>query len=162
MNGLLSESDQDAAVEFLWDRSIMAGINYKELMMQLKNGKKRTPWGILSEYPPPLVRLLAREKIGSKHVRALSDQEVAIKGEFPLARVLEISRTSSWDTIPVGEIMRFCFGCNFDPFDWQDRNRMRAYSRKGAKFSYLKSSPHWKTSFLPLIRILGNAQSSKD
>ena len=129
-------------------------------MMQLKNGKKRTPWGILNEYPPPLIRLLAREKIGIKHIRALSDQEVAIKGEFPMARIQEISRTKSCDPIPIGEIMRFCYGCNFDPFDWQDRNRMRAYSRKGAKFSYLRQSPHWKEVFLPLIKVLENAKSS--
>lgn len=128
--------------------------------MELKNGKKRTPWGILNQYPPPLVRLLAREKTGSKHIRALTDQEVAIKGEFALARILEISRTPKWDTIPVGEIMRFCIACNFDPFNWQDRNRMRAYTRKGAKFSYLRSSPHWKTSFVPLIKLMQNAQSS--
>lgn len=129
-------------------------------MMQLKNGKKRTPWGILNEYPPPLIRLLAREKIGSKHVRALSDQEIAIKGEFPLDRVLQISRTLSWDSVPVGEVMRFCYGCNFDPFDWKNRNKMRAYTRKGAKFSYLKASPYWKSSFLPLIKVLENAQVS--
>ena len=160
MNGLLSVSGLDAAVEYLLDRVIMAGIEYKELMMQLKNGKKRTPWGILNEYPPPLVRLLAREKIGSKHIRALSDQEIAIKAEFPLARIIEISRTKSWDPIPIGEIMRFCHGCNFDPFDWQDRNRMRAYSRKGAKFSYLRTSPYWRDTFLPLIKFLNHAQST--
>jgi hypothetical protein len=124
------------------------------------NGKKRTPWQILVEFPPPLVRLLAKEPISRKHIRALSDQEVAIVAELPLDRVRAISRKLNWDSIPVGEMKRFCMGCRFDPFDYRDRNRMRAYSRNGPKFSYLKASPHWRDTFLPVIRILENAQSA--
>lgn len=130
-------------------------------MTKLKNGReKKSPWGILIEFPPPLVRLLAKEPVSKKHVRALSDREVAIGAELPLERVRSISRTKSWDTVPMGEIKKFCVGCNFDPFDYRDRNRVRAYSRNTPKFSYLKASPFWSDTFLPLIKIMENAQIS--
>lgn len=127
-------------------------------MIKPNNGReKRSPWGILIEFPPPLIRLLAKESISSKHIRALSDREVAIGAEMPLDRVRAISRSKSWDKITLGELRMFCAGCNFDPFDYKDRNRVRAYSRNAPKFSYLKASPYWNDTFLPLIRILENA-----
>jgi hypothetical protein len=127
-------------------------------MTDANNGReKRSPWGILTEFPPPLVRLLAKEHISKKHIRALSDREVAIGGELSLDRVRSISRTKSWDNISILELRSFCRGCNFDPFDYRDRNRVRAYSRNAPKFSYLKASPYWSDTFLPLIKILENA-----
>ena len=125
-------------------------------MNQERSGKK-TPWGILIEFPPPLVRLLAKESVSKKHIRALSDREVAIGAELPLERIRSISRARNWDDITLAEIRSFCGGCKFDPFDYRDRNRVRAYSRNTPKFSYLKISPFWTDTFLPLIKILENA-----
>ena len=133
-------------------------------MTKLRSGRvekkpKKTPWGIIVEFPPPLVRLLAKESVSFKHVRALSDREVAIGAEMPLDDVRRISRLSSWDDVTISEMRRFCHGCRFDPFDYRDRNRVRAYSRNSPKFSYLKASPYWSETFQPLIRILKNAES---
>ncbi len=125
-------------------------------MNQERSGKK-TPWGILIEFPPPLVRLLAKESVSRKHIRALSDREVAIGAELPLERIRSISRAKNWDDITLAEIRSFCGGCKFDPFDYRDRNIVRAYSRNTPKFSYLKISPFWADTFLPLIKILENA-----
>ena len=81
-------------------------------MKQSKNGSTpkgtRSPWKVLKRFPPVLVRLLAREPVARKHVRALSDQEVAIRAEMPLKRISEISSMTSWDMVPVGEAERFC------------------------------------------------------
>lgn len=127
-------------------------------MIKPNNGReKRSPWGILIEFPPPLIRLLAKEMISRKHIRALSDREVAIGAEMSLDKVRSISRSKTWDDISVLELKMFCSGCNFDPFDYKDRNRVRAYSRNTPKFSYLKSSPYWSDTFLPLIKLLENA-----
>lgn len=128
-------------------------------MTTSKSGKK-TPWEILEEYPPALVRLLARRQFAPKHVRAMSDQEIAVGGELPVVEIQKISRMTSWDSLPISKIKSFCLGCNFDPFNCYDRNRARAYTRSSAKFSYLKQSGHWETVFLPLIKLLENAQKS--
>lgn len=130
--------------------------------MKLQNDgrKKKSPWGILTEFPPPLVRLLAKEQVANKHIRALSDREVAIGAEMPLEQVRKISRSRSWENISIGQLRRFCEGCNFDPFDYRDRNRVRAYSRNAPKFSYLKASPYWSDTFLPLIKLLEDAKVS--
>lgn len=127
-------------------------------MTILKNGKK-TPWQILNEYPPALVRLLAKETISPKHIRALSDQEVAIKAELPLDKVRQLSRTMTWGDVEISVAQSFCQGCNFDPFSYSDRNRARAYSRSSAKFSYLKSSGFWESTFLPIIKLLNATKS---
>jgi hypothetical protein len=136
----------------------MGGGTCNQFMTEPNNGReKRSPWGILIEFPPPLIRLLAKEPISRKHIRALSDREVAIGAELSLDRVRSISRSKNWDKISVGELRMFCQGCNFDPFDYKDRNRVRAYSRNSPKFSYLKASPYWGDTFLPLIKLLENA-----
>ena len=43
-------------------------------------------WEKLEQFPPPLVRCLARQKARGKAVRALSDQEVAIQRRSNHAR----------------------------------------------------------------------------
>ena len=90
----------------------------------------------------------------------MSDQEVAIIAELNVVDVIRISKQTSWDKILIPEIKAFCKGCNFDPFNCYDRNRARAYTRSSGKFSYLKQSGNWKETFLPLIKILENAQKS--
>lgn len=131
-------------------------------MTTSKSGRKKSPWGILESYPPALVRLLARKQYAAKHVRAMSDQEIAVGAELPVGEVRRLSRLTEWDSVPIGKIKDFCEGCNFDPFDCQDRNRARAYTRIAGKFSYLKQSPHWDKTFLPIIRILENAKKSQN
>ena len=133
-------------------------------MKQSKNGRRpigtRSPWKVLKRFPPVLVRLLAKEPVARKHVRALSNQEVAIRAEMPLQRVAEISSKTSWDDVPIGEAERFCRGCGFDPFNCYDRNRAMAYNRTNARFTYLRVSPYWAKTFKPLIKVLAHAQGT--
>lgn len=104
----------------------------------------------ISEFPPILVRLLAKQRGAAGE--ALSDQEIAIGSGISLSRVQAISRMESWDSITVGELRSFLKACHFNPLESADRNRLNAYRRKGPKFIYLKRSPHWNDTFLPLIR----------
>ena len=116
-------------------------------------------WKWFDKYPPPLVRCLARRKLSGSHVVAMSDEEVALRADIPVTRIKEISTKTRWNDIPIEEAKSFCDACNFDIFNSADRNRAGAYLRKGAKFQYLKVSPHWKTTFLPLIQVMkSNAQ----
>jgi hypothetical protein len=104
--------------------------------MKLNNGK-RNPWRILEKFPPVLVRLLAKKAVATKHVRAVSDEEIAIKGGLSLDKVRHISKQTLWDIIPIGDAERFCIGCGFDPFNCYDRNRAMAYNRTSASYTYL-------------------------
>lgn len=123
-----------------------------------KNGKL-TPWAILKKYPPVFVRLYAKERSGSRMHCALSDQEIAIRGNLSFDAVVRISKLTSWDNVLIGDAEKFCIGCNFDPFNYLDRNRISAYSRKGT-YAFLRRSEHWKTTFLPLIKIFQDAKVS--
>lgn len=123
-----------------------------------KNGKQN-PWEILVKYPPVFVRLYAKERAGSRMHCALSDQEIAIRGQLDLEKVRAISKMTSWDNVRVGDARKFCKGCNFDPFNYLDRNRISAYSRKGT-YAFLRRSDHWETTFLPLIKIFQDAQNA--
>ena len=126
--------------------------------MKLNNGK-RNPWRILEKFPPVLVRLLAKKAVATKHVRAVSDEEIAIRGGLSLDKVRHISKQTLWDIIPIGDAERFCIGCGFDPFNCYDRNRAMAYNRTSASYTYLKVSPYWSTTFKPLIAILSASRS---
>jgi len=112
-------------------------------------------WDYLEDYPPPLVRLLARRPISGKHVVALENEEIAIAAGFSVDRVIEISKSNDWRDVTLGEMQDFCKACRFDPTDCFDRNRARAYKeRPSVKWTYLKKSPSWESFFVPLIRHL--------
>ena len=117
---------------------------------------------MFGKYPPPLVRCLARRRLAGSHVVAMSDEEVALSSEIPVDRIREIAQSVDWESVPVYEAENFCKACNFDIFNSADRNRAGAYLRKGAKFLYLRTSPHWATTFLPLIKLMRNAKETEN
>jgi hypothetical protein len=124
-------------------------------------------WAAFYEYPPILIRLLARRKIGTgKHVEAMSNQMVAIAAGLPLARVEEIQQKLTPDGVTFPEMHKFCRGCNFDPTNSADRTRLQAYQYACQKnpqrptFLYLRKSPYWETVFRPLIRRLKSQRTS--
>ena len=127
--------------------------------MKLIDGK-RNPWRILEKFPPVLVRLLAKKSIATKHVRAVSDEEIAVRAELPLNVIKHISKQTSWGAIPIKDAERFCIGCGFDPFNCYDRNRAMAYNRTSPSYTYLKISPYWSNTFKPLIAILRAANTN--
>ena len=110
-------------------------------------------WGLIDEYPPGLIRCLARQSLGGKRVKAISDAEIAISAGLTVDRVQEIYYSKTWDDVPVKDMIAFCGGCMFDPLNATHRNRARAYynQKSGPKFTYLKKSPWWNSIFLPLI-----------
>lgn len=119
------------------------------------NDRRKTEfWVIIKDFPPPLVRLMART-CENDEVRGISDQEVAIGSGLTLERVREIAYMKNWDTVTIDEMRRFFAGCNFDPCKSRDRNRACAYNRsaKGSpSFRYLRNTPHWQDTYMPLIQ----------
>tara|TARA_B100000989_G_C19491900_1_gene450198 strand:- start:448 stop:765 length:318 start_codon:yes stop_codon:yes gene_type:complete len=105
------------------------------------------------------VRLYAKERSGERMHSVLSDEEIAIRSGLELENIMWISRQVAWDKITVGDAKKFCMGCNFDPFDYKDRNRLSAYTRRGT-YAFLRNSSQWHTTFQPLIKILQNAQKT--
>lgn len=112
-------------------------------------------WSLLEDYPPKLVRCLARNKLRGKRIEAKSDEEIALDSELlTVDDVRRVYSNKSWDNVKVKELRAFCKGCDFNPNRSQDRNRAKAYYNQpsGAKFTYLKKSPWWESIFAPLIQ----------
>ena len=122
----------------------------------------KTTWTLTDKFPPYLVRCLARRKVGTKQIQAVSDEDIAILSQIPLSRVVEIYNSRTWGDVTVGEMRRFCSACDFDPENSVDRNRVSAYKnqRGGPKFTYLKKSPWWDSVFRPLILKFFNEEPS--
>ncbi len=118
-----------------------------------------TTWTHLEKFPPPYVRLLAKRRGGGTSDMAIPDAEIAVRADMEIDRVREISRSSSWDEIPLGELRRFLIACDFDPTNADDRQRVSVYEsictkRNTVPFHYLRRSPKWESEFLPLVRML--------
>ena len=120
--------------------------------------RRESMWERLNEFPPPLVRCLAREKLRGRAVRALTDQEVALaSGGLTTGDVRDISKSRNWDEITIKKARLFCKGCMFDPLSAADRNRAGAYMRTNPRFTFLRNHPHWESTFLPLVKLYQDA-----
>ena len=115
-------------------------------------------WDTFRKIQPATVRLMARRRIvGTRKIAAMSDEEIAIAAGMSVDWVRATYHLRSWDGVPLGEIRKFCRTCNFDIFDGVERNRCYTYART-ATWAYLRRSPFWETTFLPLInRLKGEA-----
>jgi len=107
-----------------------------------------SPWDFLDQFPPSVVRLLARTGRG-RAVRWISDEEVAIGSGLTLDRVNQLKVMPAWDRVPLADIRAFCRGCQFDPTSSKDR-RIKVYiyhhacqKNNSQPFHYLRSDPKW-------------------
>lgn len=100
-----------------------------------------------NKIPPILARLLARKKNGPP----LSDIEIADRSGMSILKVHCISQSLSWDDISIIEMRNFLRACDVDIEDPEQFNRVVAYMRK-ATWKYLRTSPLWRTYYLPLIQ----------
>jgi hypothetical protein len=108
-----------------------------------------SPWSFLDEFPPSIVRLMAREGRGRAN-RWLTDEEVAIASGLTLDRVNELKLKQSWDDVVLSDIRKFCAGCGFDPTSSHDR-RTKVYiyysvckKQNVEPFLYLRKNPKWR------------------
>jgi hypothetical protein len=112
-----------------------------------------TFWERAEQYPPCLVRLLARHKRGLP----LTDVEIANRGKsLSPYEVHLIARERVWYFVQVGNMRAFLDGCGIDFCNSEDMNRIGCYLRQVAtgkcKMSaYLRRAPHFKTELQHLI-----------
>ncbi len=123
-------------------------------------------WQAFMDYPPVIVRLLAKRRVGKHAIRAISTEEVSIAADLPMARVQEIQSQLDWQDVSIIEAEQFCRrGCNFDPVNGADRNRAIAYfvscrhKHPNQTFLYLRASPWWK-EFSELFDLLASRPKS--
>lgn len=120
-------------------------------------------WTSLERYPPIKVRLLAHT--GGTRPVWISDAELAITCGLTMARVREIGRMHSWDSVTFSEMRKFCDGCRFDPTVPAQRKRVADYeyqclTRHSQPMQWLRRSPRFQTEALPLIHLLANPPAS--
>lgn len=107
------------------------------------------------QYPPILVRLLARHKNGPPLTTTEISQRVASYG-WPMSayRIGLISMEVDWEFIPFGEMRAFLHACDMDFTDRVAMKRKQEYMKmeaKTAKFTYLNKSPEWETILKQLV-----------
>ncbi|HXJ60732.1 MAG TPA: hypothetical protein VNU68_29155 [Verrucomicrobiae bacterium] len=104
------------------------------------------------EYPPILVRLLARHKGGLPLTTSEISCRCAGHG-WPMSsyRIGIISSALDWDEIPFGEMQAFLLACDVDFTDPVAMNRKKTYLKSQHKFRYLIKSPEFHTILKPLV-----------
>lgn len=126
----------------------------------------RTCWEFISAYPPPYCRCLAKKQGSGCGDMSITDAELAIKTDIPLARIQAISRMEDWAEVTVSEMRRIFSAINFDPTSSRDRARINRYQnvcqkRKTTPFRYLRMSPKWESEFLPLFLLSSRIMQSQ-
>jgi hypothetical protein len=87
----------------------------------------------LDNYPPFLVRALARED-GA----ALTMRQIAAKSGLPLRTVCRIAARLSWDGVKHEKVYAFCVGCNFNLKSTKKVNNfLKKQVSQNVKFGFL-------------------------
>jgi hypothetical protein len=102
-------------------------------------------------FPPVLVRLLARRKGGPP----LTTAEIVERsqGSLDAYQVMSISASTSWDEIPFGRMKAFIVACQVDFTSRSQMNRTFVYLKLPHKFRYLQSSPEWENILKTLVAL---------
>lgn len=109
---------------------------------------KPTFWERAEQYPPCLVRLLARHNYG----RVLTDQEIAARScGLPWQLVCALGQCTDWRGLDIYTMRLFLCGCGVDFENAKQMHRIGEYLRKTPSWRHLKMSPEWLTRWLPLI-----------
>lgn len=111
-----------------------------------------TFWQYCDNFPPILVRLLARQSYGPPLTTAEIVKRAAERSRLTLIKVEIISELCDWSTVPFGDMRAFLHGCNSDFCDSKAKRRADSYLRKNPSFAYLEKSPLFKTYYQPLLK----------
>ena len=107
-----------------------------------------TFWQYAHNFPPALVRLLARHRYGAP----LTTEEISNVSGLSAAKVEFISQgTASWREVLLSDVAPFLRGCGLDFCNSIQMRRVAAYLRKQPSFEYLRKSPRYETYYKPLL-----------
>lgn len=98
----------------------------------------------------------------SKNPRSLTNEEISQRAGLPVSYVVNLSRQTSWDYVPVEHLIRFSKACGIDFGNHQVMTlHNHFYRRRGAgKWRFLRRSPEWETYYRPLIDLCQGNQSA--
>ena len=109
----------------------------------------------IHNFPPVLVRLLARKRYGPPlTTEEISKQSPSAEGIFDgisCAEVEAISKETSWCSIGYYESLAFQRGCGLEFHDNAAVRRVNDYLSRRPTFRYLRASPLWKSYYKPLL-----------
>ena len=113
---------------------------------------------VCDRFPPIVVRLLARRFRGrdSSTIVAITAAQISRLSGLPSTRVHHLSLKSSWDDVPVSEMLAFTKGCgaDFDDRTWLRTSitiKTRLLARRIPR--YLTKSPEWADTLQPLLAL---------
>ncbi len=81
---------------------------------------------VMSEFPPCVVRFLARQGAGHGCKR-VSNAHLASKSGLSAAQIVVLSKSNSWAGVDFEQALQFMSACGFDPFHTK---RARHYLRR--------------------------------
>ncbi len=100
----------------------------------------------LRQYPPVMIRLMARNADGS----AMTDAQIAGRG-CPLGVVRMLSVSVSW-RLPLDDCDSFLHACGADPSNYRWVQNVSRLKKRATKWIWLQKSPEW-LAFRELLRI---------
>lgn len=106
------------------------------------------------EFPPYMVRLLARKRSSKERKVPISGSEIASGSGISLRRVDEISRMKSWDNLRVGEASAFIVACGMSVRSlFRDREYIKksVAGRTDTMFAHIDSLPDAEKALLNKI-----------
>ncbi len=117
-----------------------------------------TFWKRLDEFPPILIRLLARE---GPNGPPLGTTGIVFRTGLSHWQVEQLSLSTSWDGVPVNTVKLFCQGCGIDLASSEDIKRITVYLRGKVitghrvppNFKYLRQSDRFRDYYKPLMEL---------
>lgn len=100
----------------------------------------------LTSFPPILCRLLAHK--GNKPVSA---EDICAISNLTAIKVAALSSSHSWDTVDIGDAIRFQRGTVGAFDDGEAMQRLDDYLRKRPTLAYLRNSPDWQKLYRPML-----------
>lgn len=107
-----------------------------------------TFWQRSKLFSPALIRLLARSK---RYGAPISAVEIAQRSGLHRVMVEGISQNCDWESIDLPTMQLFTQACHFDFCATADMRRAEDYLRRKPSFRHLRTSPDWKSFYLPLM-----------
>lgn len=108
-------------------------------------------WDKLNRFPPIVCRLLARRKLASGGVVALSSEEIAQRSGMTVMEVNSLSWQSSWDDVSISKLRVFSKACGVDFTNSIVLREQAAYMRNNPSFKYLRKNEQWDSLYKPMI-----------
>lgn len=115
----------------------------------------RSLWAKLDQYPPVLVRLLARHPDG----KVMSDTDIARQPGLTLAEVRRLSLLPDWHDVSVPLMRAFVHACRMDFCNREQMRNANRYINRDPKFRHLVRDPNFP-AYREMLRVYYQSQTN--